>query len=83
MQQELEEAASRLDFLMDYAFLSGLLFTVYTVTRRTSRVFYLDDDVKLNSMTFRWPEKMGPIFELGETRIAGRRDEVEKTLTKT
>jgi dynein heavy chain len=63
MQQELEEAASRLDFLMDYAFLS-------------------DDDVKLNSMTFRWPEKMGPIFELGETRIAGRRDEVERTLTK-
>jgi hypothetical protein len=60
---------------------SSLVFTL-PCTQMSLVILFADDDVKLNSMTFRWPEKMGPIFELGETRIAGRRDEVERTLTK-
>ncbi|XP_062507706.1 dynein axonemal heavy chain 3-like [Corticium candelabrum] len=61
MQKEIEEAATRLDFLMDYAFLS-------------------DEDLKMNSITFTWPERIGPVFEVSSKRIATRREEAEKSV---
>lgn len=40
----------------------------------TLSCFYLDEDVKLNSTVFHWPEHILKIFELSKNRIDHRKD---------
>ncbi|XP_065826535.1 dynein axonemal heavy chain 3-like isoform X2 [Oscarella lobularis] len=63
MLQEVKEAAERLGFLMDYAFLS-------------------DEDIRLNSTTFTWPKRMGPIFEVSQMRLDSQRGKAETELKR-
>ena len=34
----------------------------------------------MNSITFTWPERIGPVFEVSSKRIATRREEAEKSV---
>lgn len=39
-----------------------------------------EEDLKLNSQTFRWPARMEPIFEVSQSRLAKKREKVEEDL---
>ena len=41
---------------------------------------FSDDDLKLNSQTFNWPDKMDPIFEVSQRRLLSRREKAEAEL---
>ena len=43
-------------------------------------LYFSDDDLKLNSQTFNWPEKMDPIFEVSQRRLLSRREKAEADL---
>lgn len=38
------------------------------------RLPFVDEDIKLNSTVFHWPEHIQKIFELSKNRIGHRRD---------
>ena len=39
-----------------------------------------EEDLKLNSQTFKWPARMEPIFEVSQTRLVKKREKVEQEL---
>lgn len=39
-----------------------------------------EEDLKLNSQTFKWPARMEPIFEVSGTRLVKKREKVEQEL---
>ena len=39
-----------------------------------------EEDLKLNSQTFKWPARMEPIFEVSQTRLVKRREKIEQEL---
>ena len=39
-----------------------------------------EEDLKLNSQTFKWPARMEPIFEVSQTRLVKRREKAEQEL---
>ena len=41
-----------------------------------------EDDIKLNSMTFNWPDRMEPIFEVAQMRLNSKREQAENALKK-
>lgn len=41
-----------------------------------------DDDVKLNSSVFHWPEQILAVFEISKSRLATRREHAEDHLLK-
>ncbi|XP_069036810.1 dynein axonemal heavy chain 3 isoform X1 [Lepisosteus oculatus] len=63
LKDEISEAGSRLQFLLDYATLP-------------------QEDVKLNSSVFHWPEQIQAVFELSRSRLAMRREHAEDSLQK-
>ena len=42
----------------------------------------VEEDIKLNSQTMTWPSKMEPIFEVGQKKLATRREAAENQLKK-
>ena len=40
------------------------------------------EDIKLNSTVFGWPEHINTVFELSQSRLLSRRDNVEDDLRK-
>ena len=41
-----------------------------------------DEDIKLNSTVFHWPEHIKTVFELSQNRIMTRREHAEEELRK-
>lgn len=39
-----------------------------------------EEDLKLNSQTFKWPARMEPIFEVSQTRLVKKKEKVEQEL---
>jgi len=39
-----------------------------------------ESDLKLNSDTFNWPNKMTPMFDVSQQRLVARREEAEKQI---
>ena len=39
-----------------------------------------EEDLKLNSQTFKWPARMEPIFEVSQARLVKKREKVEQEL---
>lgn len=52
----------------------------YACTVHVPLLYFSDDDLKLNSQTFNWPEKMDPIFEVSQRRLLSRREKAEADL---
>ena len=44
--------------------------------------FFLDEDIKLNSTVFHWPDHINTVFELSQTRMFNRREHAEDELKK-
>ena len=42
----------------------------------------LDEDIRLNSTTFTWPKRMGPIFEVSQMRLDSQRGKAETELKR-
>lgn len=42
--------------------------------------FFAEEDIKLNNQTFNWPGRMDPIFEVGQQRLASRREKAENVI---
>ncbi|XP_071813132.1 dynein axonemal heavy chain 3-like isoform X2 [Apostichopus japonicus] len=63
LKDEIEEAASRLMFLLDYSFL-------------------LNEDIKLNSTVFHWPDRIQSVFELSRSRLMTKREQAEDEVRK-
>ncbi|XP_061330226.1 dynein axonemal heavy chain 3 isoform X2 [Pezoporus flaviventris] len=61
LRWEVAEAARRMEFLMDYAFLS-------------------DDDIRLNSTVFHWPNQIETIFDNSRYELSNKRKHIEKAL---
>ena len=110
LQTQVDEAAERLVFLLDYATLSCELLSDYTLGRNSGfkptewqhstpleglinrltldrvKCFFVfgwlcdycmnvsDEDIKLNSTVFHWPQHIQKIFELSRNRVGHRRD---------
>ena len=84
LQTSVDEAAERLVFLLDYATLSRKLLCIQSfpfplnslsslsLTKKTLNS--LDEDIKLNSTVFHWPQHIQKIFELSRNRVGHRRD---------
>ena len=41
---------------------------------------FSDEDIKLNSTVFHWPDNINKVFELSQTRILNRREHAEDEL---
>ena len=37
-----------------------------------------EDDIQLNSLTFNWPQRMEPIFEVAQQRLMNKREKAEE-----
>ncbi|KAJ1562895.1 Dynein heavy chain 7, axonemal, partial [Nowakowskiella sp. JEL0078] len=61
LKDEITRGKKRLDFLLNYAFLS-------------------EEDVKLNGVTFTWPSRILPIFELSKKRMMQKKAKVQEDL---
>ena len=45
-------------------------------------VIFSDEDIKLNSTVFHWPEHIKTVFELSQNRIMNRREHAEEEVRK-
>ncbi|KAI8843135.1 hypothetical protein BC829DRAFT_296941 [Chytridium lagenaria] len=61
LKEEINKGKKRLDFLLQYAFLS-------------------DEDIKLNGVTFTWPSRILPIFELSKKRMLQKKAKAQEDL---
>ncbi|XP_061086442.1 dynein axonemal heavy chain 3 [Conger conger] len=61
LKEEIQEAANRLNFLLDFATLP-------------------DEDLKLNSTVFHWPDQILTLFEQSKNRLGSYREEAEDHL---
>ena len=61
LRDEINRGKKRLDFLLQYAFLS-------------------DEDIKLNGVTFTWPARITPIFELSKKRMLQKKQKAQEDL---
>lgn len=43
-------------------------------------LFCIDEDIKLNSQVFHWPENIKAVFELSQNRIMTKREHIEEEL---
>lgn len=80
LKKEINEAVYRLSFLLDYAVMPSikikkqfLMFNILIIPV----FFYLDEDIKLNSQLFQWPQRILTTFETATNRLMSRRDHVE------
>ena len=48
----------------------------------TQKKLFVDEDIKLNSTVFHWPEHIQTVFELSQTRILNRREHAEEETKK-
>lgn len=44
--------------------------------------FASDEDIKLNSTVFHWPDNINTVFDLSQNRLAMRRERAEEELKK-
>ena len=61
MKDEIIKGKKRLDFLLQYAFLS-------------------EEDIKLNGVTFTWPTRILPIFDLSKKRMLQKKSKAQDDL---
>ncbi|KAJ3049383.1 Dynein heavy chain 7, axonemal [Rhizophlyctis rosea] len=61
LRDEINRGKKRLDFLLQYAFLS-------------------EEDIKLNGVTFTWPGRITPIFELSKKRMLQKKQKAQEDL---
>jgi dynein heavy chain len=61
LKDDITKGKKRLDFLLQYAFLS-------------------DEDIKLNGVTFTWPSRILPIFELSKKRMLQKKAKAQDDL---
>ncbi|KAJ3098250.1 Dynein heavy chain 3, axonemal [Phlyctochytrium planicorne] len=61
LKEEINKGKKRLDFLLQYAFMS-------------------DEDIKLNGVTFTWPTRILPIFELSKKRMLQKKAKAQEDL---
>ncbi|KAJ3297193.1 Dynein heavy chain 3, axonemal [Borealophlyctis nickersoniae] len=61
LRDEITRGKRRLDFLLEYAFLS-------------------EEDIKLNGVTFTWPGRIMPIFELSKKRMLQKKAKAQEDL---
>ena len=43
-------------------------------------MLFVDEDIKLNSQVFHWPENIKAVFELSQNRILTKREHIEEEL---
>ncbi|XP_041362756.1 dynein heavy chain 3, axonemal-like isoform X2 [Gigantopelta aegis] len=68
LMDEINEAANRLMFLLDYAIFPCI-----------NGIF---EDIKLNSTVFHWPEHIQTVFDMSQNRIMNKREHIEDDLRK-
>ncbi|KAI9206289.1 dynein heavy chain and region D6 of dynein motor-domain-containing protein [Polychytrium aggregatum] len=61
LKDEISKGKKRLDFLLNYAFLS-------------------EEDIKLNGVTFTWPSRIMPIFDLSKKRLMQKKTKAQEDL---
>jgi dynein heavy chain len=61
LRDDINKGKKRLDFLLNYAFLS-------------------EDDIKLNGVTFTWPTRILPIFDLSKKRMLQKKTKAQEDL---
>ncbi|KAJ3092439.1 Dynein heavy chain 3, axonemal [Quaeritorhiza haematococci] len=61
LKEEINRGKQRLDFLLNYAFMS-------------------EEDIKLNGVTFTWPSRILPIFELSKKRTQQKKAKAQEDL---
>ncbi|KAJ3194173.1 Dynein heavy chain 3, axonemal [Irineochytrium annulatum] len=61
LRDDINKGRKRLDFLLQYAFMS-------------------DEDIKLNGVTFTWPSRIMPIFELSKKRMLQKKAKAQEDL---
>ncbi|KAJ3308630.1 Dynein heavy chain 3, axonemal [Boothiomyces sp. JEL0838] len=61
LRDDIGKGKKRLDFLLNYAFMS-------------------EDDIKLNGVTFTWPTRIMPIFELSKKRMLQKKTKAQEDL---
>jgi dynein heavy chain, axonemal len=61
LRDDITKGKKRLDFLLQYAFLS-------------------EEDIKLNGVTFTWPSRILPIFELSKKRMVQKKAKAQDDL---
>ena len=61
LKEEMSKAKKRLDFLLNYSFMS-------------------EEDIKLNGVTFTWPSRILPIFDLCKKRLTQKKVKSQEDL---
>lgn len=61
LREEINRGKNRLDFLLNYAFMT-------------------EEDIKLNGVTFTWPSRILPIFDLSKKRMLQKKTKVQEDL---
>lgn len=61
LREDISKGKKRLDFLLNYAFMS-------------------EEDIKLNGVTFTWPTRILPIFDLSKKRMTQKRTKTQEDL---